>query len=52
MTKQTVNRLSGAFDDLASHMDLDQHILTCTTDDYKDGMAAFLEKRKAHFKGR
>jgi len=52
MTKQTVNRLSGAFDDLASHMDLDQHLLTCMTDDYREGMAAFLEKRKPHFKGR
>ena len=27
MTKQTVNRLAGALDDLASHMDLDQYAL-------------------------
>ena len=51
MTKQTVNRLSGALDDLASHMDLDQHIVTCMTQDYKEGMAGFLEKRKPNFQG-
>ena len=52
MTKHTVNRLAGALDDLASHMDLDQYALASLTGDHKEGVAAFLEKRKPRFKGR
>jgi enoyl-CoA hydratase len=52
MVKQTINRLSGALDDLASHMDLDQFVLTTTSEDHKEGVDAFLKKRKARFRGR
>jgi enoyl-CoA hydratase len=52
MTKATVNRLAGALDDLASHMDLDQFTLTTTSDDHREGVAAFFEKRKPRFRGR
>jgi enoyl-CoA hydratase len=52
MTKLTVNRLTHALDDLASHMDLDQFALTSMSDDHKEGVAAFLERRKPKFWGR
>src|SRR5215208_7770455 len=52
MTKLTVNRLAHALDDLAGHMDVDQFALTSLTEDHKEGVAAFLGKRKPHFRGR
>lgn len=52
MTKLTVNRLAHALDDLASHMDVDQFALASLTEDHKEGVAAFLERRKPRFKGR
>ena len=52
MTKLTVNRLTHALDDLASHMDIDQFALASLTEDHKEGVAAFLERRKPRFKGR
>ncbi len=52
MTKLTVNRLAHALDDLASHMDEDQFALASLSDDHKEGVAAFLERRPPRFKGR
>jgi enoyl-CoA hydratase/carnithine racemase len=52
MTKRTVNRLAHALDDLASHMDVDQFTLAASSDDSKEGIAAFLERRKPTFRGR
>ena len=51
MTKRTVNRLAHALDDLASHMDVDQFALSSMTEDSKEGIAAFLERRKPNFRG-
>jgi enoyl-CoA hydratase len=52
MTKLTVNRLAHALDDLASHMDIDQFALASFTEDHKEGVAAFVERRKPRFRGR
>jgi len=52
MTKLTVNRLAHALDDLASHMDVDQFALASLTEDHKEGVEAFLTRRKPRFKGR
>ncbi len=52
MTKLTVNRLAHALDDLASHMDVDQFALASLTEDHKEGVEAFLARRKPQFRGR
>ena len=46
MTKLTVNRLTHALDDLASHMDVDQFALASLSEDHKEGVEAFLGRRK------
>jgi enoyl-CoA hydratase/carnithine racemase len=52
MTKLTVNRLAHVLDDLASHMDVDQFALASLTEDHKEGVEAFLGRRKPKFTGR
>ncbi|TXL74392.1 enoyl-CoA hydratase/isomerase family protein [Vineibacter terrae] len=52
MTKQTVNRLAGALDDLASQMEMDQFALATASDDHREGVEAFIAKRKPVFRGR
>ncbi len=48
MTKQTVNALTAAPQSLA-HMDADQFALTILSDDFQEGLEAFLNKRKPAF---
>jgi enoyl-CoA hydratase/carnithine racemase len=52
MTKQTVNRLAGALDDLASSMEMDQFALASSSEDHREGVEAFLARRKPVFRGR
>ena len=52
MTKQTINVLTTALDRLSSHMDTDQFILSIQSEDFKEGVAAYQQKRKPKFTGR
>lgn len=52
MTKTSINRLAGTHDELAAHMDTDQFALASLTEDHKEGVNTFLERRKPRFRGR
>ena len=51
MVKRSVNAIASALDQAIMHMDSDQFMLTTKTEDYMEGITAFLEKRKPEFKG-
>jgi enoyl-CoA hydratase len=51
MTKQSINAVTNALDNVASYMDSDQFMLCQMTQDQGEAISAFLEKRKPKFKG-
>lgn len=51
MVKRSVNQLTQALDRAIMHMDMDQLLLTHGTEDFREGMTAWLKKRPASFTG-
>ena len=51
MVKQSVNAITSALDQAIMHMDTDQFLLSSQTEDFMEGVTAFLEKRDPRFKG-
>ena len=51
MIKRSINRYASALDAAIMHMDADQWLLAAHSDDMKEAVTAFFEKRKPDFKG-
>ncbi len=51
MIKRSINRVTGALDQAIMHMDADQWLLTAHSEDMKEAIGAFFEKRKPTFTG-
>ena len=51
MIKESVNAVGGAISASVMHMDADQWLLTAQSQDFREGIRAFREKRAPRFTG-
>lgn len=51
MIKRSINHVSGALDQAVMHMDADQWLLASQSEDFREAVSAFFEKRKPEFTG-
>jgi enoyl-CoA hydratase/carnithine racemase len=51
MTKEAVNAQANATHSATSYMDRDQYLVTTRSQDFREGLRAFFEKRKPTFRG-
>ena len=51
MIKQSVNAIANALDTSIMHMDVDQNLLTASTEDRREAIRSYLAKTNAEFKG-